>query len=86
MQNMQKKYVKPFAICRIVTSPDFAYLSYVCTPHFADVGPSGCRHAGGATVRCAAAPAAPGPDSGRPGGKLGLKPGPGPGPGSTSAA
>ncbi len=39
MQNMQKKYVKPFAICRIVTSPDFAswYLSYVCTPHFADV-------------------------------------------------
>ncbi len=32
-----KKYVKRFVICRIVTSPDFAYLSYVCTPHFADV-------------------------------------------------
>ncbi len=34
----KKKYVKPFAICRTVTSPDFAYLSYVCTPHFADEG------------------------------------------------
>ncbi len=31
-----KKICKAFAIRRIVTSPDFAYLSYVCTPHFAD--------------------------------------------------
>ena len=34
---MQKKYVKPFAICRIVICSDFAYSAYVCTPHFADV-------------------------------------------------
>ncbi len=38
MQNMQKEYVKPFTICRIVTSPDFAYFAYVCTPHFAHDG------------------------------------------------
>ncbi len=38
MQNLQKKYVKPFAICRIVRSPDFAYSAYVCTPDFADDG------------------------------------------------
>ncbi len=36
MQNMQKKYVKPFAICRIAVYSDFAYSAYVCTPHFAD--------------------------------------------------
>ena len=33
---MQKKYVKPFAVCRIVQGSDFAYFAYVCTPHFAD--------------------------------------------------
>ncbi len=31
-----KKYVKPFAVCRIVQGSDFAYSAYVCTPHFAD--------------------------------------------------
>ncbi len=30
------KYAKLFAICRTVTSPDFAYSAYVCTPDFAD--------------------------------------------------
>jgi hypothetical protein len=33
---MQNKYVKPFAICRIVTCSDFGYSEYVWTPHFAD--------------------------------------------------
>jgi hypothetical protein len=33
-----KKYVKPFAVCRIVQGSDFAYSAYVCTPHFADGG------------------------------------------------
>ena len=31
-----KKYVKPFAICRIVTCSDFSYSAYAYTPHFAD--------------------------------------------------
>jgi hypothetical protein len=35
--------VKPFAICRIVTSPYFAYSAYVWTTHFADEDSSAAR-------------------------------------------
>jgi hypothetical protein len=55
-------YVIPFGICRIVTGLYSAYLSYICTPHFADCDgsspycrPPGLRQAGGAAaadVRC----------------------------------
>jgi hypothetical protein len=57
MQNTQKKYVKPFAVCRIVQGSDFAYSAYVCTPHFADVGEGGKRgeHLGRAHTPCSRA-------------------------------
>ncbi len=32
-----KKYANLFGICRIVTCSYSAYLSYICTTHFADV-------------------------------------------------
>ncbi len=32
-----KKYANPFAICRILPGLYSAYLSYTCTPHFAEV-------------------------------------------------
>ena len=36
MQNMQNNMQGPKPICRIVTRLYFAYLTYICTPHFAD--------------------------------------------------
>ncbi len=32
-----KKYANPFGVCRIATGLYSAYLSCICTPHFADV-------------------------------------------------
>ena len=37
MQNMQNNMQTPKSICRIVHCPYSAYLTYICTPHFADV-------------------------------------------------
>ena len=36
VQNMQNNMQGPKPICRIVTRLYFAYLTYICTPHFAD--------------------------------------------------
>ena len=37
MQNMQNNMQTPKTICRIVHCPYSAYLTYICTPHFANV-------------------------------------------------
>ena len=39
MQNMQNNMQTPKSICRIVHCPYSAYLTYICTPHFADARP-----------------------------------------------
>ena len=44
MQNMQNNMQTPKTICRIVHCPYSAYLTYICTPHFADADYACKRH------------------------------------------
>ena len=49
MQNMQYNMQTPKTICRIVHCLYSAYLTYICTPHFAD----GAAGAAAVTTGCA---------------------------------